>query len=250
MGSKNNRQVYAGQILVDSAEQRLLWFQWIKENHKGPSPFAPCPCPWQGVQSLPVVLTPASDGVHFLQEPAPELAALRVTASHIVEKNVSVPRGAAVMTGVGGRQLEIQFTLNRPPSGTFDCGISVLRTGPHVASGHYEEVFVGVQSVTSGVSSIIYIDASNSSSPKMVSRVQQQIKLAPGEPVDVRVFLDHSVVEVFGAQGAVALTNRAYPTQAGYPSAALYSHGDQVCTFKVAEAWALRSINMSTVKIN
>ena len=62
---------YAGKIMVAPAttqphaatDTRLLLFLWLREARPGPSPFAPCPCPWQGVMSLPRQLTLATDRV-------------------------------------------------------------------------------------------------------------------------------------------------------------------------------------------
>ena len=66
-------------------------------------------------------------------------------------------------------------------------------------------------------------------------------ELAPGEPLQLRVFLDRSVVEVF-ANDRQAVMRRIYPTREESRGVVLFSRGG-VARVRFVEAWEMAPAN-------
>ena len=67
----------------------------------------------------------------------------------------------------------------------------------------------------------------------------------PAGAIEVAVYLDHSVIEVFAGAGYAAITGRSYvdgSAGAGAGDVALFARGPAACAFTAIRAWALRGI--------
>ena len=64
--------------------------------------------------------------------------------------------------------------------------------------------------------------------------------LAEGEVLDLRVFIDPSVIEVF-ANGRQSLTQRVYPTRADSTEVRLFASGGAALA-TVVEAWEMEPV--------
>jgi len=62
-------------------------------------------------------------------------------------------------------------------------------------------------------------------------------RLEPGEPLELHLFIDHSVLEVF-INGRATLTTRVYPTLEVMPFAGIFSEVAGVTVTKL-EVWQL-----------
>jgi beta-fructofuranosidase len=67
-----------------------------------------------------------------------------------------------------------------------------------------------------------------------------ELELAQGEDLDLRVFIDHSVIEIFANQ-RVSLTARAYPTQPDSTGVQVLARGGKALLKKL-EAWQIKTI--------
>ncbi|GGD86795.1 glycoside hydrolase family 32 protein [Paenibacillus nasutitermitis] len=183
---------YAPNGLLDDKGRRVLW-GWLPEASRGEFKGA---AGWSGAQSLPRILSLDGEG-GLRMEPAPELAVLRGTPVSLRDLRLSGPDWD---TGVRGRAFEIaaEFELLSGP-----IGISVLRS----PDGQEETVF-SIDPVD-GVFTISRTRSSLSSEPHKTD-VTGRIDLEGSSRVSLRLFVDHSVVEVF-VNGRQCITARVYP---------------------------------------
>lgn len=73
-------------------------------------------------------------------------------------------------------------------------------------------------------------------------RVQEApLELAPGEPLRLRIFLDHSIMEIF-ANGRQCLTQRIYPTRSDSNGIVFFSSGGSALVRRL-EAWQMYASN-------
>jgi beta-fructofuranosidase len=75
--------------------------------------------------------------------------------------------------------------------------------------------------------------------------VERQVFAGPldlrlGEPLRLRVFLDHSVIEVF-ANDRACLTARIYPTRPDSLGVGLFAHGG-AAQLRIGHAWQMAHI--------
>ena len=84
--------------------------------------------------------------------------------------------------------------------------------------------------------SVITVDNSFSSRPPESAPVL----IAPGEPVQLRIFVDRSVVEVF-VNGRQCVAVRAYPDRRDSTGVSLTSRGQESVVLSL-DCWQMRSI--------
>jgi hypothetical protein len=160
------------------------------------------------------------------------------------------------------------------PPLSWDCGVAVLVTslGERTNIGIKTLVTAVATGSPSAVSSLIlYTDGTNSSMNNTVGHMSHSGPIisygnsryssgsggnTSGIEVELRVLLDHSVIEAFAGGTAdvhasrnggysAAITQRAYPEGTdGEPQVQLYSAGGAQCTFVAIDAWSLRGISL------
>jgi beta-fructofuranosidase len=215
--------LYAPQLFRDE-NGRLLMFGWLRERRKSAGAAG-----WQGVQSLPRVVTLGKDGrVHF--EPAEEVKALR--GRHTRVENVEVmPEGGGALKEVAGDCLEIVAEIQ--PGEASHVGVKVRRS-----PGGEEETLI----VYDRTAKTLSVDRSHSSTDAGAEKSVKSapFELAEGEPLRLRVFVDRSVIEVF-ANGHTCLTSRVYPSRGDSTGVDLLCRGGKV-TAKALDAYELKSI--------
>ena len=192
---------YAPQVMLDDtrvmrwSRGRCIMFGWLWE---GRSEQAQLDAGWAGVMSLPRMLYLRADGSLGV-EPVFEVHALR--GKH--HRWVGV--GAEPRT-VQGDCLEIiaQFEPGASSAGAFGLKVRCSPDGEEQTAIAYDRRTAEL--------SIDYTRASRS----MAARhgvCATPLPLAPGESLQLHVFLDRSVVEVY-ANSRICLTSRIYPERA------------------------------------
>jgi len=187
--------LYASQTWSDAPDGRRLLLGWMSNwRYALLTPTSP----WRGAQSLPRQLSLGEDGdrVVLVQRPVPELEVLRtgaVRSAIDLELTYDLPFGE-----VTGRALEIELELEPGEAGA--VGIRVL----HGETGTTEIGWDGQ----------LYLDRSASGTidfhDAFPARHDAPVTLRDGR-LDLRVFVDHSSVEVFADGGRVVLTDRVFP---------------------------------------
>lgn len=201
---------YAAKSFLDAKGRRIVW-GWLWE---GRSEAAQKAAGWAGVMSLPRVLTLRSDNTLEIT-PAPELRALRGEPLQSIE----------------GASLEIEASIDMPAGS--EVVLSVRRSPDRA-----EETRIVCDATTKRLS----IDRSRSSLNKDAGHDERgaALELPKTGRLDLHVFLDHSVVEVFGNR-RVCLTSRIYPTRPDSIGVALSTTGK--ATAQSLRAWPLKPIS-------
>ena len=179
------RSFYAPQSYTDETGRRIM-IGWLQEERPSQLQIA---AGWSGVQSLPRVL--GSDGAgRLLSCPVPEVESLRVSPTPDWREPEKV----------SGDRIEIIARFSWAEHGI--CGLSVLDSGDGQERTQITYGFAN---------DWLTLDASASSLEARNHRTVSggRLHLPRGQDVELRVFVDASVVEVFANGRAGAM--RSYP---------------------------------------
>lgn len=206
------RDFYAPAILA-SPERTLLW-GWSWEDRTDADVLA---AGWAGLLTLPRVLALSPTG-RLESTPAPELRALRGTPVRHVIAARDEPHTADLPSGPLDIEVRLHSPARRPAALTLRQGDAWLTLTVDPATGRVEL-------------------HRNVRHPERVTRAAAAHIAADTDPMDIRLLLDGSVVEVFLPDGVV-FTERLYPTMpALQPS--LHLRGPDRAQ-AVVTAWQLR----------
>ncbi len=208
---------YAPQTLHDDLRGRPLTFGWLKEAR---SERAQWDAGWSGALSLPRVLS-VEDG-ELRQRPADEVESLR-RGHHGFEAR-GLTDGQREVLQTRGRALELSLSIDL---GTADEVGVVLR-----------ETVDGEERTPLHVRrDELILERSTSSLNPETADEPVRMPLDGEERVDLRVFVDGSIVEVF-ANERHCLTGRIYPTRADADGVSLYAAGGDARIVSL-DAWEL-----------
>jgi beta-fructofuranosidase len=219
--------VYYAAKSFDDRGRRILW-GWLREARSAAAQRA---AGWAGVMSLPRLLTLGPNGTTLHIEVAPEFRKLR--GRHTLHTNISArPNAATPLRGCEGDSLEIHATFL--PAGAEEFGLKVRRN-----PDGSEETLVGYDPARRTLA----LDTRKSSLNPQADRAvtQGRLELGAGELLELTIFLDASVIEIF-ANGRRALTGRIYPTRPDSLGVALYSQAGRA-TLKSLDMFRLNAIS-------
>ena len=214
--------LYAPQVFADEQGRRIM-FGWLWENREGAAQAG-----WQGVQSLPRVLTLGADG-RLNYAPAKEVDTLRQT-EHATVKDLDV------FPGPGGPQVRgdrTEVLVGIDPGDATHVGLEVR------ASPGGEEKTIIVYDRAAKTLSIDRRQSSAATGPAKDVRTTP-FELKEGEPLRLRVFLDRSVIEVF-ANDHTALTARIYPSRPDSVGGRVFALGGKAAV-RSLRSWEMESI--------
>ncbi|OQA18569.1 MAG: Sucrose-6-phosphate hydrolase [Chloroflexi bacterium ADurb.Bin360] len=220
---------YAPQVLRDADNRALMW-GWLWEQRARDAQLA---AGWAGVMSLPRVLSLAPDG-GLLQKPAPELAQLRLPAA-CAGVALDLTGASDALSAVHGEQLELWVEFD--PLSAAEVGLDVC-VAPDAVHGEHAEEFTRIAyDATRGV---FYVDTTHASLSATAFHeiVTAPFTPQPGASVQLRVFVDHSVVEVF-VDERVCFAVRSYPTHPDSLGLRPFARGGQP-RFERLEVWELQ----------
>ena len=222
----NSGHLCAGITLKDG-DGRRIFFGWVSE---GRSEARQRDSGWAGVMCIPRVLSLFDDKTLRI-EPVPELESLRRHHHRVENFSLSGNRSEHVQ-GMWGDCVELAAILE--PGDAEEFGIKV-RCSP---DGEQETIIAYNQK-----DKRLILDAEQSSvNPDVVSRGVQRAPLAlkAGELLELRIFVDRSIVEVF-ANSRLCLTKRIYPLgQISFGIKFFVRGGD--ATLKSMDAWQMDKI--------
>jgi beta-fructofuranosidase len=190
------RHFYAPQSFT-SGDGRRIQFGWAQEARPEQ---AILQAGWSGVMSLPRELTLSPDG-RLSAVPACEVDALRIgTGEHLpITEGATEPR-------TSGDQLDLEAIVMLPPGGCLEV---MVRATHDLAEG----TAVRLTRATDGTSQLL-LDRSRSRGSSDtagydVVELGGGLPTAPDSAIQLRIVVDHSILEVFAA--GVPLTARIYP---------------------------------------
>ncbi len=190
---------------------------------------------WDQIMSLPRLLKLSDDG-QLTQEPAGDIESLR--GDHVRVDSMTLPANEElVLRGVEGKSMEIVAEID--PKNASMVELNVFR------SPDAEEVTRIKFFKNRGYrnQSVISIDSSKSSIlSNVMSRPPEtaNVRLGENEPLELRVFLDRSIVEVF-VNGRQCVALRVYPGRDDSVGVSLRAQG-QPAVLKSLDAWQMNSI--------
>ena len=132
-------------------------------------------------------------------------------------------------TKISGKALELDIEID--PQDAAEAGIKVLKSGN-------EETIIGYAPLTKEV----FIDRTRSGKVDFHKDFasMERVKINPANgKVRLKIFIDHSIVEVFVNDGEQALCEQAFPTQSDYLVEPYSDNGN--AEFKI-KAWEMKSV--------
>ncbi len=179
---------YAAKTMLDRDGNRILW-GWIPETRADSELIA---AGWAGAMSLPRVLSLSADD-ELLMEIAPAIEQLRAVHSKVTGTTVRPAQQPTVLNVSTIENLAAELILQSPQANNF-----TLRLNSR-----------------SGQNFVTIACSSNSHGRELqVNTVKGEIPGAAGSPLNLRAFLDGSVLEVF-VNKTTALTARIYQIPTG-----------------------------------
>jgi beta-fructofuranosidase len=205
---------------------RRIVIGWVQEGRAVPAQVA---AGWSGTMSVPRELTLGQDGWLRIQ-PVSELASLRGACVRVAAAEIA-PDRPRVLDDMRGDALELDVLLEPAPGGR--SGLAVRRSpdGSEQTLVIYDAAARELQVDRSHASLDSEVRSSTHSAP---------LDLAPGAPLRVRIFVDHSVLEVF-ANDTLSVTTRVYPTRDDSVGIALLADRPGARLLQL-DAWPMASI--------
>ena len=226
------------QTLLDDNNRRIL-FTRISEARYGCVQRA---SGWAGIMALPSVLSLAADN-HLLVEPVPELESLRSEHQHIADLAIA-PDSIVPLDPVTGNRLEIRAVFEWDDAEEFGLVVCCSPGGEEQTqirfnanpNHYYRREIPPLRE--------LILDVTRSSTrPDINNRESQRCHAAhvAGEPVELRVFIDRSVVEVFVNGGRYYLAKRIYPARPDSVGVRVFARGGKA-TLRSLDAWQMKAI--------
>jgi beta-fructofuranosidase len=217
---------YAPQSFLDEKGRRIQ-FGWLQEER---SVEAQIEAGWSGTASLPRILSLDQEG-ELKIEPVPELNILRGNAIE-TRPFLLTPNSTCMFPGLSGAALELEaeFELDdRYPDLTFGL---LLRCSPDGS----EETRI----IYSSRKRCLLVDTRKSGGSTLGEIKEGQLSLRQGENLRLRVFLDHSILEVFGGE-SFWISSRIYPNRPDSMGVGVFVDGGSVL-LKSMTGWEMESI--------
>ncbi|XP_038685187.1 beta-fructofuranosidase, soluble isoenzyme I-like [Tripterygium wilfordii] len=228
---------YASKTFFDQDTGRRILWGWINETDDEADDLRKG---WASVQTIPrTVLFDNKTGVNLLEWPVEEIETLRLNRTDV--KDIEVGPGSVVPIDIGTAtqldilaEFEIQLlteTVNEDRS----CGGGAAERsilGPFgllvIADASLSELtpvfFRPVNKSDGSPKTYFCADETRSSlAPEVMKRVYGgTVPVLADERFQMRVLVDHSIVESFAQGGRTVITSRVYPTKAIYGDARLF----------------------------
>jgi beta-fructofuranosidase len=134
------------------------------------------------------------------------------------QPDVAVPADQErAIAGIGGNSIELSLEMNAPGARQYGIKVCCSPKGEEETLVYYD-----------ATEKKLKVDTNKSSLTEGPKSIEAgPFALAADEPLELRVFVDRSVVEVF-ANGRQAVMRRVYPTRADSVGVAIFTRGGPV----------------------
>lgn len=241
--------VYASKTFLTS-DGRRLWWGWVYETSAGCSEMCSQGTPltdalgWQGAQTLPREITYDADSRALLLNPVRETERLRqgvlfegsVQGAPAGKAQVVVPSGQPT-SGAPLRQMELLASFHLAATSSGSSGALQFSVGATIDTGHSNRAVVTLTGSAAAdsagqwvvLAADMWVDTSRVGGATQAGLWGGPVPLPPaGLPasdLQLRVFVDHSLVEAYALGGRQRTTVRMYPLDVGVSwGVALFSH--------------------------
>ena len=232
-------QLGGPRTLLDPGGRRIF-FDWIRELRGRDTERA---SGWSGVMTVPRILSVGPDGTLQI-EPAPELQVLRMNPR--AHRDLHLAADARLpLTDVRGDCLELAIRMRPAGARQFGLKVRCAADGSEQTAIFFDgscnklKVDISTSTLDQSIRYPYYRNPKRLSRPPeaepFVSAQEAPLELAAGEALNLRVFLDRSVLEVF-ANSRQCITQRIYPSGRDSLGVELFSI-DGPGDVKSVEAW-------------
>ncbi|MBI2729908.1 MAG: GH32 C-terminal domain-containing protein [Sphingobacteriales bacterium] len=160
--------------------------------------------PWKGAMSLPRTLSVRKENDQWIliQKPVSQIAQLR---SDYLMKPIALTIAGEKRFNLNSRQFEMQLTIEPEKNST---------SGVRLVAGNNHPFEIGYNEATQ----TLYIDRSktaNQTSNENFKKLNHyEVKLPfKNNKLSLRIFFDHSIVEIFANDGEAVLTTQIFPDE-------------------------------------
>ena len=199
---------FAPESLLDDKGRRIMW-SWLMDM---PGFKTKTDHGWSGTMSLPRVLSLGEDGVLRMNPPR-EIERLRYNEKN--KADLTVPAdGELPVEGVAGNSIELNLTIRAKDARQFGVKVCCSPDSQEQTLVYYD-----------ASDKKLKIDTSKSSLAGGTKTVEAgPLELKADEPLQLRVFVDKSVVEVFANGGRQVVMRRIYPSRPDSVGVVLFSN--------------------------
>lgn len=221
---------------------RRIFFDWVREIRGTEQERA---SGWSGVMTVPRILSLATDGSLQI-EPVPELECLRMNPK--VRENVTLKADDEInLEEVQGNCLELAVEID--PGDATEVGVQVLSSPDqaehtrilYVPADGTLKIDISRSTLNEAIQYPRYRSAGGNErlpeSERFVDAERAPFALMDNETLQLRIYVDKSVVEVF-VNGRQCITQRVYPTRSDSMGVRLVSRGGQA-RFRSVQAWEM-----------
>lgn len=215
---------FAPEAMIDGQNRHLLW-AWLTgeaQNQKMTG--------WSGVYALPRVLWLRSDGTLGIDVPA-EFEKLRLGG--VAEENVTVAEGGVreVKGDFPGDRCEIQLTVPYASAGNALVRVRATADGREETSVWYD-----------AAKHELVVDNTKNTYGGKLAVERAPFALAEGEALQLRLFVDRSVLDVF-ANERQAVSRRICPKDAAGAKGVYLSAQKGTATYSSVRVWEMDATN-------
>jgi beta-fructofuranosidase len=214
---------FAPEALMDDRGRQIMW-AWLTDNPADEKQRG-----WSGVYGLPRTLWLGDDGT-LRMAPVPELESLRERPQSWTQLEID-PDKAVALDGISGRSCELRMQVRCHDAAR--CGVKV-RTSP----GGEEETLIYYDAENG---ELVFDSTRSGASGQRPAVERAPFRLASGETLDLRVFIDNTIIEVY-ANDRQAICRRVYPDREDSTGVVLFSEGGKAF-FDDIQAWRMAPSN-------
>ncbi|KMT04084.1 hypothetical protein BVRB_8g185380 [Beta vulgaris subsp. vulgaris] len=263
---------YASKSFFDSKTDRRILFAWADESSIEANNFEKG---WAGLQGIPRTIVCDTFGKQLVQWPVTEVETLR--KDQVKLDSQVIGSGSLIeITGVTASQADVEISFKIPDLNHIE-EFDPTWTNPQILCSHkgatekgilgpfglltlastgleeYTAVFFRIFKAPNKYMVLMCSDQSRSSLNPTTDKISYGtfVDVDPvNDELSIRILIDHSIIESFGADGKSCITARVYPTLAINDNAKLYAfnYGAEDVKITKLSAWSMKSaqINLPT----
>lgn len=209
---------FAPEALIDGKGRQVMW-AWLTDNPGGEKDRG-----WSGVYGLPRTLWLGDDGT-LCMRPVKEIESLR-GEMRTWDPGRMPPR----LEGFAGDSFELDASIDCGSAAQIGFGVRSSRDGEEGTRLYYD-----------AAAKELVFDSTHSGRDGRMVVERAPLELKPGETLNLRIFVDKSVVEVY-ANDRQAICRRVYPTKADSLGVEFFQTGRKGSVRSI-KAWTMAPSN-------